>query len=69
MRLPTVPSFTNTAWTKWATDLTKVLTAEFLKRTPDDTSRKSVYLNSPDGSIWEITVDDTGTLTTTKVLG
>lgn len=47
-----------------------VLQKEFAKRTPDDTTRRSVILTATDdGTVWEVTIDGTGTLATTKVLG
>lgn len=39
-----------------------------LQRRSEDTSpRDSLLLYSPDQSVWEIRVDDTGTVTSTKV--
>jgi hypothetical protein len=49
--------------------MVKVLLRELAKRTPDDTVRNSVFLRSPDGSTWEITVDNAGLIVTTKVSG
>lgn len=47
-----------------------VLQKEFARRTPDDTTRRSFILTATDdGTIWEVTIDGTGALTTTKVLG
>lgn len=39
------------------------------RRSEDTSSRDSLLLSSPDGSVWEIRVDDTGDITATKVAG
>jgi hypothetical protein len=55
---------------RYVRDYNGVVQREFDKRTPDNISRKSVILTATDdGSVWEVTIDGTGALTTTKVLG
>lgn len=53
----------------FGTRLGDELDQEFRARTPDRNPRKDLLLQAPDGSIWAVTVDDTGTLATTKVHG
>lgn len=50
-------------------DLSACVQMELRARTRDDVGHRSIILLSPDGSSWEVTVDDTGTLITTKVQG
>jgi hypothetical protein len=38
-------------------------------RTRDETARPYLFLQSPNGSVWRVTVSDAGALTTVKVLG
>jgi len=38
-------------------------------RTPDITARPFLFLQSPNGAVWQITVSDAGALTPVKVLG
>ena len=40
---------------------------ELEERTPDNQVRRELYLRSPDGGIWQVTVDDAGALATVKV--
>jgi hypothetical protein len=67
LRFPRVPS--GVPGYQFLNEMVRVLTSELAKRTPDDTSRRSVYLTSPDGSVWEVTINNTGVLETTKVSG
>lgn len=50
-------------------NLSKTVERELDKRTRDDTTRGGIFLSSPDGSVWELKVDDAGALNTTKVFG
>ena len=38
-------------------------------RTRDETARPYLFLQSPNGSVWRVTVSDVGAVTTLKVLG
>lgn len=54
---------------RYQLDYNGVIQKEFDARTPDTSSRDSVYISSPDGSIWQVTVDDAGAVSAAKVLG
>lgn len=69
MRLPPLPAGSDPNMQKYLRDLSTHVQMEFNKRTPDITARNSITLLSPDGSAWEVTVDDLGALITTKVQG
>ena len=69
MIFPTVPPLPSPVLHSFLVGMVKVLLRELAKRTPDDTVRNSVFLRSPDGSTWEITVDNAGLIVTTKVSG
>ena len=47
--------------------LMRELDEMFLARSPDRLTRHSVFLSAPDKSVWEVTVDNSGTITATKV--
>lgn len=66
---PTVDIKTLDKIPTWARSLYAVLSREFSDRTPDLQARDSVLLTAPNGSVWEIKVDNTGTLSSTKVYG
>jgi len=68
-RMPLVPEFEDGKVKRFLEQQSTFIAKELDKRTPDVTVRQSVFLQSPDKSVWEVAVDDTGTLTTTKVLG
>ena len=38
-------------------------------RTRDETARPYIFMQSPNGSVWRVTVSDVGAVTTVKVLG
>lgn len=67
MRLPPVPRLEDPLAVRYLTDLTKAVRAELEARTVDASSRGYVRLISPDGSVWELSVDDAGLVVTTKV--
>lgn len=69
MSAPKIPVFKDPAVGKYLSDLTKWIDGELRGRTRDNTARGSVILVAPDGSTWSVTVDDTGTLSTTQVSG
>ena len=54
---------------QFAKQLSDELDNELNKRTPDLNGRSNLLLTAPDGSIWAVTVDNAGTLATTKVYG
>lgn len=63
--LPKVP-----ALGEYLRDFSQKVANELSKRTPDDTTRQRVLLTSTnDASVWEITVNNVGTITATKVSG
>lgn len=48
-------------------DHARYVEIQLKSRTPDLVAKHSTILLSPDGSAWEIKVDDTGVVTSTKV--
>lgn len=48
--------------------LNRSLEIELSKRTPDDQVQTSLYLSSPNGSIYQIKVSDAGVISATLVL-
>lgn len=70
MKFPRIPPLPFKALEKYLEDFSAVVSSELTKRTPDATVRQSVLLHSTDGNtVWEITVNDLGTITATKVFG
>ncbi len=69
VRLPRPPVTKEPDVNRYFDDMTRALGQEFDKRTPDDTVRRSLFLKSPDDSIWEITVSNAGAFVATKVFG
>jgi len=64
-----IPQDADTATRDFGKRLLDELDIEFGKRAPDMNARNNLLLAAPDGSIWAVTVDNTGTLATTKVYG
>ena len=38
-------------------------------RTRDEIARPYIFMHSPNGSVWRVTISDAGVLTPTKILG
>lgn len=53
----------------WARRLSAYVAEEFRKRVPAGSAVSSLYLTSPNGSVYNVQVADDGTLSTTLVLG
>lgn len=69
MRMPRPPKTDQDHLNRYFDDITRTVASEFEKRTPDDTVRKSLFLKSPDDSVWEIAVSNAGVISATKVFG
>lgn len=54
---------------RYLRDLSVITQSEFKDRTPDREGGRSIHLVSPDGSVFEVTVNNAGALAATKVLG
>lgn len=65
-KLPRLPTAVEGAL-KYLGELSAALSKEFDKRTPDGEVRRELFLQSPDGGVWQVNVADDGTLSTTKV--
>lgn len=55
--------------TQYFKDFSDVARRELESRTPDKNARDALLLRDPDGAIWEVKVDNTGTISTTKIYG
>lgn len=70
MSLPTVPDFEKPpALSPYLRNLTKELDKELRQRAPDTTGVGGVYLVAPNGSVWKVSVSNTGVLSTAQVSG
>jgi hypothetical protein len=49
-------------------DLVNAIVAELLLRTPDNTTRGRILMTSPNGSVWEVNIDNSGVVTTTLLI-
>jgi hypothetical protein len=67
VRWPDPPTSIPSNIATYLRDVGKYVQMALRARTPDSEAHHSVILLSPNGSAWEITVDDAGVLTTTKV--
>jgi hypothetical protein len=47
----------------------RIIEQGFSARTRDETARPYMFLQSPNGAVWQVTVSDVGALTAVKVLG
>lgn len=69
MRVPPIPVDLPPNAQKYLRDLASYVQMELDKRVRNDTARPSIFLLSPDGSAWEVTVGDNGILATSMVQG
>lgn len=54
---------------RFVQDVLRILVDELDRRTADDVTRHQLLLSDPTGAVWALTIDDTGTLVTTKLRG
>jgi len=47
----------------------RIIEQGFSARTRDETARPYLFLQSPDGAVWRLTISNAGALTPVKVLG
>ena len=69
MRIPPPPAGMPPNLATYLRSLSQYVEMGFKGRTEDQTARGSIILISPDGASWEVKVDNTGVLTTTKIQG
>ena len=71
MSLPKVPDFADKlpSLSPYLRDLTKELDKLFRQRVPATTGVDAVHLVAPNGSVWRVTVSNTGVISTAQVSG
>lgn len=67
MRFPVLPPITDPKLAVYLRDMAQYVQIMERGRTPDATGHHSTILLAPDGAAWEVTIDDNGALTSTKV--